>query len=134
MSAQIPINRIQNSCIVNNANIAVQNVSSSALDATNNWWGMPAGASDQNRAGGDLIGWNITSQPHLTTIPPNCGLSDANWIPFNEQELQFAINQNLPYLRGLNFALVDMLKGYGAKFSLVAKPEYGGGMGEAYIR
>ncbi|MCU0480933.1 MAG: hypothetical protein MUE54_06940, partial [Anaerolineae bacterium] len=78
MSAQIPINRIQNSCIVNNTNIAVQNANSSPLDATNR--GMPAGASDQSRAGGDLVGWNITSQPHLTTIPPNCDLSDANWI------------------------------------------------------
>jgi len=118
---------------VNNANIAVQNASSSPLDATNNWWGMPKGASDQNRAGGDLIGVNIFSQPHLTIIPPNCDLSVANWIPFNEQELQFAINANLPYLNGLDFALVDVQKGIGAKFTLVAKPIYGGATGEAYI-
>jgi len=138
VSAQIPINTIQNSCIVNNANIAVQNVPNpqgtlTPLDATNNWWGMPKGASDQNRAGGDWVGWNITTQPHLTIIPQNCDLSNANWIPFNEQELQFAINTNLPYLNGLDFALVDIQKGIGAKFTLVAKPIYGGATGEAYI-
>jgi len=133
LTTTIALSQIQNSCIVNNTNIAVQNENDTPIDATNNWWGMPKGASDQNHAGGDWVGWNIISQPHLTIIPPNCDLSVANWIPFNEQELQFAINANLPYLNGLNFALVDIQKGIGAKFTLVAKPIYGGATGEAYI-
>jgi len=118
---------------VNNANIAIENVSSSPLDVTNNWWGMPKGASDQNRAGGDWVGWNITTQPHLTIIPPNCDLSVANWIPFSEQELQNAVMTQLPYTGGLDFVLLDIQKGSGVQFSLVAKPEYGGQSGEAYI-
>jgi len=133
LTTTITLSKIQNSCIVNNTNIAIQNENDTLIDATNNWWGMPKGASDQNRAGGDWVGWNITSQPHLTIIPPNCDLSVANWIPFSEQELQNAVMTQLPYTGGLDFALLDIQKGSGVQFSLVAKPEYGGAVGDAYI-
>ncbi|MDX2074832.1 MAG: hypothetical protein SFZ02_00250 [bacterium] len=86
------------------------------------------------------MGWNIISQPHLPIMPLLCDLADADWIPFNEQELQNAINQNIPYLRGIGFALIDIEWGYGAKFSLISKPEYHDGtaqqnplQGEAFI-
>ncbi|HRF98218.1 MAG TPA: hypothetical protein PLZ51_23585, partial [Aggregatilineales bacterium] len=64
LTATITISKIANSCIVNNANIAVQNENSTPLDAMNNWWGMPLGASDQNRSAGDLVGQNVLYQPH----------------------------------------------------------------------
>ncbi|MDX2075517.1 MAG: WD40 repeat domain-containing protein [bacterium] len=109
---------------MNNTNIAIQNENETLINAIDNWWGMPRGASDQNRAGGDWVGWNIISQPHLPTMPLLCDLADADWIPFNEQELQNAINQHISYLRGIGFALIDIEWGYGAKFSLISKPEY----------
>jgi len=124
---------------VNNANIAVQNVPNpqgtlTPLDATNNWWGMPTGATHDGFSAGDAVGQNILFAPHLPSMPFPCDLASGDWIPFSEQELQFAINQNLPALRGIGFALLDMQWGYGAKFSLVSKPDYGSLMGEAFIR
>jgi len=124
---------------VNNANIAVQNVPNqqgtlTPLDATNNWWGMPTGATHDGFSAGDAVGQNILFAPHLPSMPFPCDLASADWIPFSEQELQFAINQNLPALRGIGFALLDMQWGYGAKFSLVSNPDYGSLAGEAFIR
>jgi len=124
---------------VNNANIAVQNVPNpqgtlTPLDASNNWWGMPTGTTHDGIPAGDAVGQNVVFAPHLPAMPFPCDLASADWTPFSEQELQFAINQNLPTLRGIGFALLDMEWGYGAKFSLVSKPDYGGLAGEAYIR
>ena len=133
LSATISLSKIANSCIVNNANIAIQNDNPTPLDATNNWWGMPSGASYDDFSAGDLVGENVVYTPHLTVMPILCDLSDADWIPFSEQDLQAIINQNIPSLRGIGFALIDIQWGSGVKFDLISTGAYGGITGEAFI-
>jgi len=129
----ITISTIRNSCIVNNANIAVQNVNITPLDAINNWWGMPTGATHDNTPSGDAVGLNVLHAPHLPTMPFLCDLSDADWIPFSEQDLQNAINSHIPYLGGIAFALIDFEWGSGAKFDIITHPNYDNLYDVAYI-
>jgi hypothetical protein len=126
--------QIINSCIVNNTNIAIQNINEdNPIDANNNWWGMPSGPSYNDFSAGDLVGQNVIYDTHLITMPIFCDLSDADWVPFNEQDLQATINQNIPSLRGIGFALLDIQWGNGAKFDIISTGAYGGITGEAFI-
>ncbi len=129
----VTISTIRNSCIVNNTNIAVQNVNLTPLDAINNWWGMPTGATHDNIPSGDAVGLNVLHAPHLPTMPFLCDLSDADWIPFSEQDLQNAINSHIPHLGGIAFALIDFEWGSGAKFDILTHPNYGNRHDVAYI-
>jgi len=132
MPVTINISQVRNSCIVNNANTALHSYST-PIDAINNWWGMPTGASYDGVSAGDLVGLNVQHAPHLPVMPFLCDLSRADWIPFSEQALQHAINQHLPYLTGIGFALLDIQWGQGAKFYIVPTPDYGSEMFEAFI-
>ncbi len=129
----VTISTICNSCIVNNTNIAVQNANNTPLDAINNWWGMPTGATHDNIPSGDAVGLNVLHAPHLPTMPFLCDLSDADWIPFSEQDLQNAINSHIPHLGGIAFALIDFEWGSGAKFDILTHPNYGNRHDVAYI-
>ena len=121
----VTVSTIRNSCIVNNANIAVQNVNLTPLDAINNWWGMPTGATHDNIPSGDAVGLNVLYAPHLPTMPFLCDLTNADWIPFSEQDLQHAINSHIPHLGGIGFALIDFECGSGAKFDIETHANYG---------
>ncbi|PJF32604.1 MAG: hypothetical protein CUN52_00915, partial [Phototrophicales bacterium] len=121
----VTISTIRNSCIVNNTNIAVQNINITPLDAINNWWGMPIGATYGDIRAGDAVGQNIHHIPHLPTMPFLCDLSIADWIPFSEQELQHAINTQIPQLGGIAYALIDLEWGSGAKFDILTHANYG---------
>ncbi len=129
----VTISTIRNSCIVNNTNIAVQNANNTPLDAINNWWGMPTGATHDNIPSGDAVGQRVLHAPYLPTMPFLCDLSDADWIPFSEQDLQNAINNHIPHLGGIAFALIDFEWGSGAKFDILTHPNYGNRHDVAYI-
>ena len=69
---------INQSCIVNNSDVAVVHTGGSTIDAANNWWGSSDGPGPVGPGSGDSITANVTFSPFLTSTILGCSSRTAD--------------------------------------------------------
>ena len=63
---------IEQSCIVNNSDTAINFGDGDPIGAANNWWGAPDGPSGAGSGGGDSVSFGVNFEPFLTTPVAGC--------------------------------------------------------------
>jgi hypothetical protein len=98
------INVNQNN-IVGNTAFGIQNLSTAAANAENNYWGSPDGPGPVGPGSGDRVSTNVDFEPFLTApstcgpeLPRDCGSSSA---PYDlAEDFSLASNPNCEYTYG----------------------------------
>ncbi|RPJ19822.1 MAG: PKD domain-containing protein, partial [Planctomycetaceae bacterium] len=63
---------VNNTCIVDNGDISVNNTGATLMDATDNWWGEVDGPSGAGSGHGDSVSTNVAYVPFLEEPPAFC--------------------------------------------------------------